>query len=305
MLFQYALEPEVLPSYERCRYFFEKFGIHRGRLLGSFPPTWLRLVEAGLQKERDEGRCTEMEFTRATVMLTNVKTCMVPRAGDYNEKSSWLNNAENEHFRQPFHAIIATQNPRRREFVLRGGELDETHPLWKVPASVSVDREAAAMAALVFPLLQISETLVFVDPHFGPETLRYRLAFKELITACTRGRANDPHSVVYLTGTYAQNDFFLQECQAQLPRLVPQGLTVRMTKLSERVGGQKLHNRFVMSERGGISLGIGLDKGSAGESDDAFLLDLDLHAKRWAEYMGTMPAFDECCSTEVVGTAKR
>lgn len=78
-----------------------------------------------------------------------------------------------------------------------------------------------------------------------------------------------------------------------------------MAKLVERAGSEKFHNRYVLTERGGISLGIGLDTGPAGQTDDANLLEPDQYIRRWNDYMGVQPSFDLVCQINVTGTARR
>jgi hypothetical protein len=73
-------------------------------------------------------------------------------------------------------------------------------------------------------------------------------------------------------------------------------------KLVQRDGGQKLHNRYVFTEKGGISFGIGLDASDEVETDDVRLLDDALYAKRWKDYVGPECAFDLACEVTIVGT---
>jgi hypothetical protein len=214
-------------------------------------------------------------------------------------------NAENEHLARPFRGIVADANPRNRDFVLIGRDLDESQPLWKMEDKVFVPRTAVQLAALVYPLLRISETLVFVDRHFGPENVRYRTVFRELMKASITGRRRDPTSLVYFTGTAATNEFFLDTCRDELPRNIPAGISVRLAKLAERQGGEKFHNRYVLTERGGISLGTGLDAGPAGQTDDAYLLAQEQYLRRRNDYMGVTPSFDLVCDVTVNGTARR
>ena len=44
------------------------------------------------------------------------------------------------------------------------------------------------------------------------------------------------------------------------------------------------HNRYVLTDLGGVSLGIGLDADAAGETDDLLLLPQDRYVRRWAQY---------------------
>ena len=83
------------------------------------------------------------------------------------------------------------------------------------------------------------------------------------------------------------------ECQKRLPRILPRGQEVTICRLSERPGGQELHNRYILTEHGGVAFGTGLDeKGRAKTTDDLTLLDRNLYRLRWDQYTSDQPAFN-------------
>ena len=55
-----------------------------------------------------------------------------------------------------------------------------------------------------------------------------------------------------------------------------------------------IHNRFVLTDRGGVKFGIGLDDddGDDGQTDDVDLLSQETFDLRWRQY-ALMQAFDE------------
>ena len=60
-------------------------------------------------------------------------------------------------------------------------------------------------------------------------------------------------------------------------------------------GGDRLHNRYVLTDLGGVSLGVGFDAGGAGETDDLLLLLLlpqEQYVRRWAQYAKEDGSFD-------------
>jgi hypothetical protein len=132
------------------------------------------------------------------VSLNKMKVCAVGRGAiDYNQDQSWLQNAEVEHLNRQFRAIIAQENPRNREFVLQGPYLDGGNPLWNVPRDIDVARTPEAIAGAVKVLLRISNDIVFVDPHFGPENVRYRRTLATLVAAAVSNRETPPQRITY------------------------------------------------------------------------------------------------------------
>jgi hypothetical protein len=162
MLYEYALEPALLSNWKDFRYFVEKFGVTKGRLISCYPKRWKKLVYESL------ANCGEIERKRIEDRLQTLDDRMLKRQHEWNSQQDWLTNAEAEHVRRPFYAIVAKTNPHKQEYILEGESISEEHPFWAAPKSPPVLRIAQEMATRVAPLLRISEEILFVDPHFGP-----------------------------------------------------------------------------------------------------------------------------------------
>ena len=78
--------------------------------------------------------------------------------------------------------------------------------------------------------------------------------------------------------------------------------------LSQRSGGEKLHNRYLLTEIGGVSLGLGLQETlerDHGETDDICRLSSTQHEMRWGQYVSAR-AFDLVADPiEIEATAKK
>jgi hypothetical protein len=309
MIYEYALEPELVATWtdrRDFRYFVERFGLGQGRIVSRYPKRWTRLVWDAFDG------AGELDRKRLEELLARLSECMVRRADIHWDpaSASWLDNAEREHERRPFHAIVARANPRGHPRVLVGADLDErSEPLWAASRGRSVQREAGAMADAVAPALRSSSVVIFVDPYFGPERSRHRRPFEAFLERMLKDRPGrapervEVHTAAEETGT---EDFFRGECHARLRRCVPEGMRIVIRRLGQKAGGEKLHNRYVLTELGGIAFGVGLDDGDDGETDDLTLLDREVYELRWSQYNGDPPpGFDQDeASVEVIGTRK-
>jgi hypothetical protein len=85
--------------------------------------------------------------------------------------------------------------------------------------------------------------------------------------------------------------FFEQEAAKMATRL-PTGICVEFSRWRQRTGGEKLHNRYILTDLGGVSLGVGLDAGEAGETDDLLLLPRAQYENRWSQYVSNNGAFE-------------
>jgi hypothetical protein len=294
MIHEYALEPELVATWvdrSKGRYFIEKFGLGQPRIVSRYPKPWKRLVWEAF------GGGTELDQKRLEELIARLSETMIKgRDGHWDAAATWLGNAEEEHRRVPFHAILARANPRRLAHVLAADELDDTTLLWAIPHGRTVPRMAAEMAAAVASMLRAAKEVVFIDPHFGPENRRHREPLKAFLRAVVDRRPGDvaPRIEVQCSAEGgATEDFFRSECERRLPRCVPHNLQLKLVRLHQRDGGERLHNRYILTDLGGVIFGVGLDEGDEGGTDDISLLDRTQYEERWRQYASEAPAFDQ------------
>lgn len=94
------------------------------------------------------------------------------------------------------------------------------------------------------------------------------------------------------TDSGATSEFFRDECRRQIPRCLPAGVRLSLIRLLERAGSEKLHNRYILTDLGGVTFGVGLDEGDTGDTDDIQLLEPGAYEQRWREYAVEASAFD-------------
>ena len=67
--------------------------------------------------------------------------------------------------------------------------------------------------------------------------------------------------------------------------------SIRVVRWEQRGGGEKLHDRYFLTNIGGIKFSQGIDKGQLGETTDLDILNKEQYELRWNQYLNT-PAFD-------------
>ena len=307
MLHEYAVDPEVVASWcDRAngRYFRASFGLGTPRVISKYPNHWKKLVREAWRrstKGNDSNRLEELfkVLTTATVARSTA---------DWNPGDGWLDNTAREHERSPFRAILARResrdsgsaaSTRTRAPVLDPAVLDEQTPLWSAPMGLKVKRTAAAIAQAVGSMLRIATDIVFVDPYFAPQRPGYVPVLVSCLHACHERRVigASPQVLILTSGDPKKKsgtrEFFEDKCRQQLPRRLPIRQAVTIRRLTERPGGERLHNRYVLTEHGGVSFGAGLDEKPDGNaSDDLHLLGRDQYTQRWDQYSGDSPGFE-------------
>src|SRR5262249_53913086 len=155
--------------------------------------------------------------------------------------------------RKPFKAIVAAQNPRGHGAVIVGDGIDPADGRWVCPVGLTVERKAETIAAALSAMLVNCRQLHLIDPHFGPENARHRKILERLMgVLAANGVA--PSTICVHCQYKSTLEFFEDEAKAMAARLPP-GLTVSFVRWNERGGGEKLHNRYVLTDLGGVSLG--------------------------------------------------
>lgn len=285
MIHAFAVEPQVVATWARrgeFRYFRDKFGLGAPRVLLELPEfvAWKRAAHAaGVElalSDSDMKRLEELFKLFGSHKVTRTSAV-------YRDVASWLENAEREFDRRSFAAIVSTENPRRHRGVVTSSDLEGSR-VWDCPRGALPDRTPEAVTAALHAMLSNCRVLHFIDPHFGPENARHRRVLFALLDVVARnGLESVP--VHICCSDKAPLRFFEQEAAALADRL-PNGISVGFTRLRERAGGEKLHNRYVLTDLGGVSLGVGLDDGKKGESDDILLLPAENFERRWNQYVG-------------------
>jgi hypothetical protein len=280
MFKEIAIEPAaVAGSSLGFKYIIEKFGISEGRLIAAFPSKWKRQVYQAA-KERLKGKADLSRLVFRLEKLTDESFYRRSRPGD-GCSEDWLKAATNEHARLPFDAIISVA-PSELPMVFDVDELDDEHYCLQPNRQWHIDRNATAMASCCAPLLSRARHIKFVDPHFDLSQGRFHRPFMEFLKHIQPGATvdifrGDGHSPIFVS----------QNFKKILDRIRPEGVKVQIFLLPERT----LHNRFVLTEAGGLLFPIGLDDKNDREltSDLVIVLQPSAWKIEWIKYTGEEP----------------
>ena len=311
MLHEYAVEPELVGTWcDRTsgRYFLDKFGLGSPRIMSRYPrKRWKNLVWEAWEKRSGYD---DSERKRMEELIQRLSEDMVTRRDAvWDPHRTWLQNALDEHRRIPFHAILVRSNTAAHPNVLVADELYERTALWAIPQE-TVSRTAQAIARTVRDMLRMAADIVFIDPHFAPQRSRYTRVLAACLSASLEKRLSRERPRVHF---FAEADskkngtrqYFENGCHDRLPRVLPRGQQVTISRLMERPHGEKLHNRYVLTELGGVGFPAGLDE-KHGATDDPWLLTREQYRKRWPQYTGRPLAFNQPeGEITIIGTAPR
>jgi hypothetical protein len=302
MIFEYAIEPEVVATWGdrfNHRFFIREFGPGQGRLVSRYPKKWARKVWESFRGGSD------LERKRLEELLVRVQETMVKRKDFvWKDGETWLGNALLEHARHPFRAVLAMNNPANRpEILVEDGLAVSPCQHWDTPHGVTVNRKAPDISDAVKRMLNCCRWVKFIDPYLVQGKRGHKeslLAFFKILGA--ERPVGPPEAIeMHASGEGATTDYLEDFYQ----KITPVGLEVTLYRWQERANGQKLHNRYILTDLGGVSFQHGLDTGREGETDDIARLDLAQYVLRCKQYDPAAPAFDQAkAPLKIIGTRR-
>lgn len=314
MIYEFAVDPVVVATWYRRelgRFFAREFGVGTPRIMSRFPQAWKNRV---WEEFRRSGNCTSLNERRMTAILKDVSTKMIKRPSlSWDDSKSWLENTETENCVTPFYAILSNHNPRSHPRVLRPSSIDHKTSMWHLPTQRRVLRTANSLQEAISPMLRIASTILFVDPHFStmPRYIqpfnRYFKAIGDLRNGGHSSRASGsvfPSIEIHRSEQRkrSRNDFSLSKVADILPRQ----LSAVIYTLRRSDHGQSLHNRYVLTDVGGLEFPHGLDEGTSHSSDDyddVLLLEEDIYRQLWSQYANGAHAFEVVDKVKIKGRA--
>ena len=309
MICEYALEPELVATWhqlELYRHFIERFGFRdedgsaTGRVVARYPSNWKKRVWATFDAESEQSAEYFAKRRRVEILLEKLWRTHARRSDSvWEDQCTWLENAEEENRHRPFHAILALDNPRDNSQVVRGDDVLPglpPPPLWNVPREIPVQRTSASIATHLKPMLRCATRILFVDPYFRALKPRWQNPLREFLkTIC--GSSCEVTLEFHTSVCYKEAPswgFFRSECEQYLPRLIPRGFTLTVRRWDNRQNGERLHDRYILTDIGGVQFGVGLDEGGPNSTDDISRLSYETWQRRLEDYGydNSEPAFD-------------
>ena len=109
MVYEYALEPELVASWHKdrmkCRFFIDNFGFGTGRVVSDYPKEWAETVWKIFKSSYP--KATVIQQKQMAQFLRKIARPTVKRPSQlWDSKKSWHDNARDEHRRRPFYAIL-------------------------------------------------------------------------------------------------------------------------------------------------------------------------------------------------------
>jgi hypothetical protein len=263
MIYEFAISPKLCTSYENVRLFLVTFGGERGRLLSDIPrKNWLRRALSEIKGSKN-GPVGRSRLSAATKKLS--KQAMYKRnTAPNSENEDWLDHAIAAHNNRPFKAIITDCYDGNNECVIKNDYdlIDNTR--WKVPGDKTIERRPETMLEAIKPMLDCAREVILIDRNYRPELYRWPefliaiakfLSGREFSPSINRINYHIGNNLNRKTGEWLADHPEKLDHNKLLSKELPKGIIVNFFIWPK----EDLHDRFVLTDVGGVEFGIGLD----------------------------------------------
>jgi hypothetical protein len=255
MIFEFAISPTLCTNYKDLRFFLQTFGSSEGRLFSDIPrKKWMQLARQEI-KASENGQVMKKRLVAAIDRLSRKALCRRNHAPDAGEKP-WLDHAIAAHEDRPFKAILTGSYDGNEECIISCEQdfIDDSR--WIVPLDSEVERTAVEMIQAIRPMLDCTREVVLIDRNFDPDKYRWRQFLTELAVFLSR-RTFSPSigKIDFHFGDDISVNQLQFLCTKHIAGELPAGMKVNFIVWPR----DELHDRYVLTDVGGVRFGIGLD----------------------------------------------
>lgn len=289
MIKEVTIEPEVLLEWSKDRgkskEFLKSYGLGTRRVISSFPKSRPTKLISYLMKKIDS-LDNENHKMRYEVMLESLRESLYLRESKVNSNDSWSILVENE--KVPFDTVIAREILNCQN-VLTLEDIAESDFLY-LDHQVSFNRTKEDLIKTIRGFLRLTVSkIVIIDAYaWKPNAIKTINAIIEEVNNRKFKSNLVEITVIYkeLThGSPAPDARFLKNDIQKEFGSFPKDIELKVKQLKETNESDSFHNRYILNNVGGISLGHGLDiSDKEHTTDEITLLTKSNYDKRWNQF---------------------
>jgi len=201
---------------------------------------------------------------------------------NYYAENSWVENALREHAARAFRAIIFAGEQKSCAEALCANACSEDDALFDAPISRDITRTARDISDALFPLATTAHEIDIVDPFFDlrPGKGDFLNPIASLLGKLSA--SGSPCKVIRIHfrthGSRPPDNILLRDAPRQTKGAIPAGFVLQLYEWDEIPGSEDFHDRFFLTDTGGLMIGAGLSAEGSTETATFTLLD-DSHAQ--------------------------
>jgi hypothetical protein len=290
MIYEFAVSPSICDNWQNLRFLLSSFGKVEGRLLSDIPKKqWFNLALKTI-KQSDHPPVERKRLSEGIIKLKNkslYKRNYVPECAGKN----WMEHALTAHKDRPFRAILTDGCHANVNCVLINDiELIEKD-LWNIQPGCMAKRTAAEMLEPIKPMLDCANEVILIDRNFNPGKARFVNFLAELLTYLShRSYSPSIQTIAYHLGDKIPTEHIQYLCNEHVTRRIPNGMKLNIYIWPK----DELHDRYVLTDNGGVKYGVGLDEYDGSGSKEVAINRIfeSEYRKWWTDCQKRQPAFN-------------
>lgn len=255
MIYEFAISPILFTEWQDLRFFLQTFGREEGRLLSDIPrKKWINMTRKEINAS-DNGQVMKKRL-KAGIERLERKAIYRRNAVPEVESELWIDHALEAHRCRPLQAILTDNYDGDHESIIIN-DRDFTDDIrWKIPLDATVARSANIMVQTIQPMLDCAREIILIDRNFDPDKYRWRLFLLELASILSQ-RPFSPsiNKIGFHVGDDIAANHLELLCRNHIENNVPDNMQIIFFVWPR----DELHDRYVLTDIGGVRFGIGLD----------------------------------------------
>lgn len=207
----------------------------------------------------------------------------------------WDGSFVDEHNRFPFYTILTQEinNPDRLPFKDLNWLRTRGCLLFNHSDGVATIRNPNRLCEAIRPLLQNSSKISFIEPYFSAEDRFkrvYELYFKAIASASSIRTKDGTRelSIICSAGVRTghqemPSEEFEKSCKETYQGILPPGFTLIIHRIKKIDYKQEIHDRFILTDIGGITIGHGTDANLCPKTESCATIKL-LNRELWNKW---------------------
>lgn len=290
MIKEIALDPCLFAQWQHYQVLRDAFGVEKGRVISAFPKKWRGHVREEVSRLEAVGEIGPVKAKTLRAWLEvapgNRDHRIVANKANYDGTKPWHLNATDAWI--SFDAILSHQEIGVGNAIFADEDHEYLRDLrFSTDTQRTIQRKRGPIVECAWPLLRDSKTVRLIEPHFNPHKARFRDVLEALLDKLhTEG---SPIREIELHVRHPEDKdpqdttpplFIVPELRSKLSPLLRSGWKLRVHLWTR--GREKMHPRYLLTDRGGIQIDHGWDEGEYDTETTPILL---LSHQRWQQEM--------------------
>ncbi len=307
MIYEYAVEPALVADWAMKNQIglAPQFGLDHRRVVSDFPIDWVGQVTGELLMLYDfnDGDPNYLVArSHLDSLMQFMKSNMVTRRL-IDSGQTWIEQAIGVHIIEPFHAILAREKVIDQVDVVTEDVVNFVRDQrWYLPTINVTAKTAETLADKLEPLLRTANEIILIDPYFKADKVEYREVLAAIIdrSLAQRSKVRGLPSLTVISGVndrekqasgLSLDDQLRNEAKSRcyaakeyLGGCIPSEMKIKFQCVAKFADGDQVHNRYLLTDVGGVSIPYGFESHSENVFDDVTPLFEGQYRSRWRQY---------------------